>query len=619
MNYYQLQPMLMTCDFNYEMIMSVVTPYGTNNRIEIQGNFRTRNDFGGMIWTSEDRWSHPNFKYATNKNFSGVKLSYNYKIEGYIPRLDDINGQSLTVTNADGTHMVRVWNYAPYRPLQDWEAASGLTFPRGRTPGDQSGEEGIIEIDFDNLYAGWQEYEWVFDGYDEQGNPIGHWEKSSKWHKIDPTTIERLMWGFTPITFDYGEKYPLSDSQSFKVTLSNWTVEGARNLGTTIPFKKHIYRLADGFDDSYAATPERYINLFYELGFRKWIDLYIGASHYYDKKGLFDASGNPIPDPTGYVLYRYIQKTTPVLNEGFKAWFIDFCKRAEEKKYVVVGSISLETVDAPETWWQRAYDGTPATSGWIPTPHFVSFTNNEVKEYYKNYAKAIADIQFNSGLKVCIQLGEPWWWNQGIKPCFYDTSTKQKFWQEMGYDLPIYNSMWQQKYDKNALQWLRQQNGKFLEMIRDYIRSLYPEALITVLFFPPTVIDLNRVGEMMKDANFPSEYWKNKDETKNLNFFQIEDYDWIIDDDAHHKFVYKFTWENLKYQSYRTHYFAGFVLNSMPIESDLWQRINTALIDGVNNEFESYIWAGTQIRRDGWIPPDLVWKTKELKVKNLLS
>ena len=46
MEYSQLQPMLMTCDFNFEMIMSVVTPYMTSDRIEIQGNFRTRNIMG---------------------------------------------------------------------------------------------------------------------------------------------------------------------------------------------------------------------------------------------------------------------------------------------------------------------------------------------------------------------------------------------------------------------------------------------------------------------------------------------------------------------------------------------------------------------------------------------
>lgn len=619
MEYYQLQPMLMTCDFNFEMIMSVVTPYMTSDRIEIQGNFRTRNDYGAMIWTSEDKWSHPLFKYQTNKDFSGVRLSYNYEINGFMPALDDINGQTLTVINADGTHMVRLWNYAPNRPLQDWEIASGMTFPRGRMPGEQSGREGIIEIDFDNLYAGWQEYEWVFDGYDEFGNPIGHWDRSPNWYKIDPTTIEKLMWGFTPITFDHGEKIPLDDSYSFKVEYSNWNVIGAKPLGSTTPFKKHIYRLADGYDDNYSVTPERYINHFYELGFRKWITLYIGASHYYDKKGLRDSQGNPIPDDTGYTAYRYVQKMSPILNDGFKAWFNDVCKRAAAKGYTVVGSVSLESVDAPEEWWQRAYDGTPATSGWTPTPHFVSFTNEQAKEYYKNYVKAIADIQHDAGLKVCIQLGEPWWWNQKEKPCFYDDSTKQKFKQDMGYDLPVYTSMWQRNYDKNAVMWLRRKNGEFLKMLKEHLRGYYLDAYITVLFFPPTVIDLNRVGAMMRDVNFPAEFWNNQGENENLDFIQIEDYDWIIDNDEHHKFVYKFAWENLKYPPNRVHYFAGFVLNpEYPPTSDLWKRIDEALIEGVNNEFESYIWAGAQIRRDGWIPPDLKYKTKHTKIKNVI-
>jgi len=422
------------------------------------------------------------------------------------------------------------------------------------------------------------------------------------------------MWGFNPPSCILDEvRIPTGNSKVFRAKFTNWNVQGARELGSSTQLDWHFYRLADGFDDIYSATPERFIETFYDLGFRKWLNIYIGASHYYDK------AGDPNkPTPGEYVPYQYEVihgEGSSVLNEAFRAYFQNFCERAVEKGYTVIGSVSLEMVDAPESWWQYAADGTPATSGWIPVPHFVSFTNAEVQSFYRKYVQEVADIQRSAGLRPCIQLGEPWWWNQGEKPCFYDNSTKAKFLQEKGRPLPEYLSMWEKDYDKDAISWLSEQNGKFAEMLKNAV----PDAIFTVLFFPPTVIDLKRVGEMMRVANFPVEYWKNTGNTSKLDFFMIEDYDWVIDNDPMHKIVYDFVWDTLKYQWFRTHYFAGFALNPQSPDSPLWKRINEALIDGVNHEFESYVWAGTQVRRDGWLPPELFWKTKMVRLEDANS
>lgn len=601
MDYYQLKPALLLCDFNFEMIMTIKT-HG-ENELHIDGNFRTTGDFGGLRWNAEDTWGHPALKYQTEYDFTGVKLSYNYQHSGAIIDLNVVNGMTLTVETVSGElYYVRLWNYVVHRPLDDWEAGAGVLFPVGRTPGNATGSSGHIVIDFDNLYAGWAAYEW----YELA------WIPSPSWVKIDPSEIKSLMWGFSPYYFVEDENIPTGRSDEFSVVFSNWTVENARPLGSSTSFEPHFYRLADGFDDIYSATPERFIETFYDLGFREYINMYIGASHYYDKYG--DPNK---PTPEGYVPYQYYVIDDPykdVLNLAFKTYFQDFCERAKAKGYkLVIGSVSLEMVDALEAWWQRTADGEPATSGWTPTPYFVSFTNPDVQAFYRRYVQEIAAIESSAGLVPCIQLGEPWWWNEGVKPCFYDASTKAKFLQEKGRPLPEYYDMWSTSYDMEALQWLQAQNGNFIEIIRDAV----PDAVLTVLFFPPTVVDIKRVGEMMRIVNFPVNHWRNTGHTTNLDFFMIEDYDWVIDDDPMHDIVYTFVWEHLKYQWFRTHYFAGFVLNPEPPSSPLWKRIDEALIDGVNNEFHSYIWAGTQVRRDGWLPPPLVWKTKPAYLTNV--
>lgn len=599
---YQLEPALLMCDFNFEMIMAVVTPLGTSNQVDVIGHFRSKNDFGGMIWHSEDEWSHPHLRYRTEKDFSNVILEYDYTITGSMVPLDEIQGQSLTVINNDGVHYVRLWNYVMGRPLQYWEEAGDVLFPEGRTLGTETGIKGHIKLDFNNLYAGWAQYEWDGEG----------WSIPPNWYKIDPTTIKEIRWGFVHVSYTGGDRTPLPDSAPFKMIFKNWTVHNAKDIGSPNPRKKHCYRLADGYDDSYNVTPERYIRHFHDLGFRKWINLYIGASHYYDKKGVFDELGNPISTPGEHVPYLYEQKKDPVFNSAFEAWFTDLCKRAAALDFTVVGSYSFESVDAPADWWQYAYDGEPATSGWTPTPHFVTFTNPEVQQYYKKYALGIADIQSAAGLTPCIQAGEPWWWIQGDKPCFYDEYTKNKYRNETGSELPIYTKTDVQGYDKEAIAWLGAQNGLFQQRVRDHIRDKYPQALFTLLIFLPTVDD--KMGHMMKNANVPVEHWKNISTTDNLNFIQIEDYDWIIGNDPLHDEAYDYAWNTFKYQCHRTQYFSGFVLNPESITSSLWKRINEALIEGINNEFETYIWAGMQIRRDGWEPPPLIWKTQQVGV-----
>lgn len=197
----------------------------------------------------------------------------------------------------------------------------------------------------------------------------------------------------------------------------------------------------------------------------------------------------------------------------------------------IIHSISMENVDAPEEWWQRAWDGTPASTMWEPTPHLLSFTNSDTKAFLKMYVEELARLSNDAGIKPIIQLGEPWWWfienEENQPPCFYDQATKDLFLSEKGYPMHEFQSANESiEGHEEMLYWLREQNGKLAHFLRDAVKQKYPYSEFTILFFTPSVIDEDRVPEMMTIVNFPQEYWQ----YPNLDFFMIEDYDYLIFD-----------------------------------------------------------------------------------------
>lgn len=615
----KLDPKYLMCDFNFEAVGAVIVPFNTENTVVVTGNFRSHRDLIGVTWSAEDMWSHPNFKYPTSYDFSDVVLSYDYEIVSGVAPMNSVQGSpTLTIEMTTGQeYHVRLWNYVVNRPLDNWEIGGGVVFPRNRIPGNATGTSGHIVIDFNNLYAGWREYDDTFiDG-------LYTWIPSSSWIKIDPQNIKTLKWGFNRSDYQPNNATPLDTSYPFEVIFTNWVVSGNTYLAEDHqPLNSHFFRLADGYDDNYSVTPKRYIEQFVDLGFRNIINIYIGASHFYDK----ESDGTPTPGE--YEPYRYVIKTEPVINAAFEAWWNDFLKWAKYYGFKdIVSSVSLEMVNAPPEWWQMNCNGVPGTSGWTPHPHFVSFCNDDFINYYKSYVKKLADMQVNAGFTPFIQLGEPWWWTQDNAPCFYDNATREKHLNELGYNIPEWNDTWIDfSAYEDTVYWLQSKNGLFLHTLRDYVRSFYPNAKIAVLFFPPSVLDEERISPMIQIVNFPQEYWKNIDSKLNLDVFQVEDYDYLIFNEMNkHSIIYDFAWQYLQYQSHRTHYFAGFYPSEDIlyyyqgiVKEGLWERITNAAIDGLNKEIESFIWAGATIRRDGWLPPLMRWRSAYASNINIL-
>ena len=153
------------------------------------------------------------------------------------------------------------------------------------------------------------------------------------------------------------------------------------------------------------------------------------------------------------------------------------------------------------------------------------------------------------------------------------------------------------------LEWLNNKNGEFSLLLRDTLKNSYSNAKFTVLFFTPSVIDKDRVPPMMSIVNFPKKQWK----YPNLDFFIIEDYDYLIDGHMDkHKETLKFAQENLGYPKEKIHYFSGFVLNKE--QQHVWKNINEAINDGFNQKLgEVYIWAYAQ-SYPGWLAQSWIIK-----------
>ncbi|WP_169447604.1 chitobiase/beta-hexosaminidase C-terminal domain-containing protein [Paenibacillus daejeonensis] len=582
-NMYKLQPKYLINNFSFDMMAATVTE---GHDVVTTGNFRTTHDLSGLSWETEDLHSHADFKYPTNPDFSNVQLSYTYQLSGDVPDMNAGQAPALTIETLDGgIHYVRLWNYVVNRPVDDWEAGSKQVYPANRTPGEATGKRGQVVLSFNNLYAGWQPY--VYDN-------SGRWVSNPDWVKIPVHNIKRIVWPFVSQSYDASTpKKFLPGSNRFEIRMSNWTVTGDTFLRSEpSSHRKHNVRMTDDYDDIYHLTPERVVSEYIKLGYSGSVNMYVGASHFYDKQGI-DGTMTLIDEEP--------------FNDAFTQWYSNYIKRLKTHHFTLIHSISMENVDAPASWWQRSWDGTPATSGWMPTPHFLSFTHSEVQAYYKKYTLGLAQMSVDHGLKPVVQLGEPWWWfmegTTGQPPTFYDEATKALYKKEKGKDMHVFKSSHDSiEEHEDLIHWLQDKNGDFALMLRDALKQAYPQAEFTVLFFTPSVIDKDRVPHMMSIVNFPQKQWA----YPNLDFFMLEDYDYLIDDQMEkHAESLRFVQAQLGYPEKRIHYFAGFV----PEQDQrwIWNNINRAINNGFNQRFqEVYVWAYAQIKRDSWTPPDFV-------------
>jgi len=672
-NRFQME--FMEVEFNFSAMASVVSL--SSNSLEVTGHVRAYSDYIGLSFNSMDYRMHLDARYPESKNYAGTTLSFSPTFSGPVTRFNNLSILPAMVINyTDGSQMVATLGFYSNKGTE-------IDTISNFTGGESLSREWI---EWDSETVNWEKdvvvgYE---DHFDSEGNYTGtseiieHQSGTSSRESdyvidyvngtiapvagsgipyasdltvtydyglhqtytldfsnlvqgthpnnsvsIPSNNIEKVVFPIIPSYYVQGKNELTGRSDEIKITFSGWSVSGGGLGDFPSPKEAHPYRLAEGYDDEYFRNPYRIVQAMYHLGYRKVINLYVGASHYYDKKGSAGASS----------IDHSTQELIPLAGvcQAAKKWFRYLLKAMSAFGFEdIIVSMSMENLQMPDDWKQKLYNGDPGQTGWEPPTSFYSPTNTAVRSYWELVVRGYLDIVVEEGFTPILQLGEPWWWWQefmpgdintpypGRPPCFYDVTTKNLYQSEKGKPLPEFISSTVNLSPDNleAIQWLRDKLGAFSNFAKGIAKS-YSSGKYTVLFFPPSVLDEERVPEAMRIANYPVAYWQ----LDNLDFIQIEDYDWVVHGNENHPEVFDFArLGGMRYQPHRTHYFAGFAWNQFNIAlSTQWDRIEKAAIKGLSvGMLEVFIWAGTQIRRDSWTPKSPVKYLPETINRTLL-
>jgi hypothetical protein len=372
----RFDPRFWTLNFPRPMMASVVTMGPESLRVDAV--FYKGDDLAGLIWESEDIWDHPLLAYETNRDYRRLTVSFRWRSHG-IMLLDAINGPTLTIEGRDASGQpkswyVRLWNYASGTPTD-----AQITLPFSALEGGF-----LLPDEADPVFAG---------------------------------DIDRLFISLVPTGFD-GTATSFASGVEGWVELSEIRCDGAGVMLDTgdVMLPEHALKMATGYDDAYNQTPARLLRQIRALGYRDTINHYVGMSHYYRLEPI---SGG-----------HYVSLGGGVLNAPCRAWHLDFGERAKAAGYDLIFSLSYELFDANcwNDWKQRAANGDPALTGWVPPSTLLSPCHAGAMAYLQAVGRAFAYIQKLAGLPVKFQVGEPWWW---IMPdhriCLYDAAATAAF------------------------------------------------------------------------------------------------------------------------------------------------------------------------------------------------
>lgn len=537
----RFDPRFWAVNFPRPMMASVVTTAA--DALRVDAVFYRSADLAGLIWEAEDLLDHPLLAYETSRDFRRCRLSFRWRSGGVIP-LDQLNGPTLTIEGRleDGTPhvwLVRLWNYAAGPP-----------------------EDAVISLDFSAMDGGYI--------LPDEADPV--WAGD----------VDRMFVSLVPPGYG-GLDVPLAAPVTGWAEMSEILCEGAGSvleIGDVI-VPEHGLRIASGYDDSYNVTPARLLRNALQLGYRGTIDHYVGMSHYF----RLEALGG------GY----YVSLAGGVLNAPCAAWHADFCARAKELGYAMILSLSYELFDAHcwNDWKQRAENGDPAQTGWVPPSALLSPAHEGAMSYLRAVGRAFAAIARDAGLAVRFQVGEPWWWVMGDgRICLYDDAARAAF---GGSPVSIPDVRAPMDAAQKALLdaagvLLADSTAALVAAVREEA----PDAEALVLVYLPSVLDT--ASPEVKRANVPLG-WADPA----FDVLQLEDYDWVTGGNraGTSRGVAEAT-ARLGYPIERQHYFSGFVLDAE--DADQWRAIDAAAEAGrARGISDVFVWALPQVIRDGYV------------------
>lgn len=546
----RFDPRFWTVNFPRPMMASVVTT--APDALRVDATFYNSNDLAGLIWDSEDTLDHPLLAYETSHDYARLSLRFHWRSSGIMP-LDQVNGPTLTIEGRDAegspkAWYVRLWNYATGTPT-----------------------DAIIALEFSSLDGGF-----ILPG---EADPV------------HPDDIDRLFISIIPPDYDgIGTRYPAP--QIGWVEMSAITADGGGavlEIGD-IMVPKNGLSMATGYDDSFNQTPERLLRSIRALGYRGAINHYVGMSHYF----RLETSGDGL----------YVSLSAPQQGELFAAinqpcavWHRDLVTRAEAMDFTVIFSLSYELFDAHcwNNWKQRAENGDPALTGWVPPSTLLSPARAPAMRYLQAVARAFTAIARDAGAAIKFQVGEPWWW---VMPddgriCLYDAAARAEFGEAL---VSIADIRGPKTAAQNAL--LDQAGALLAQSTADLTAAVENEAFgapveTLLLAYLPTILD--EAAPEAKRANLPIGW-----ASPAFDILQLEDYDWVIagDQSATQRGIDLAT-QRLGYPMAQQHYFSGFVLTA---DADfIWPNMADAVEAArARGTPEIFIWALPQVARDGF-------------------
>lgn len=542
----RFDPRFWTVNFPRPMMASVVTTAPDALRVDCE--FHHAGELAGLIWASEDRLDHPLLAYETRRDYAHCVLRFRWRSGGAIP-LDLPNGPTLTIEGRDATGTARTWY------VRLWNYAEG------------SPEDALIELRFSDLES----------GYGLPGEPI------------HPSDIDRMFVSLVPPGYVPGSTDPLparADGWAELGDIRCWGENAMLPVGDVI-VPPHGIGMATAYDDGFDQTPARLVRQIEQLGYRDEVIHYVGMSHFFR---LEPGEG------------RLLAAADGSLCEPARRWHEAYFAALAEAELIPIISLSYELFaeHCPAAWQQRAHDGAPARTGWVPPSALLSPANLEAMDWLQAVARAFVALADAAGLPVRFQIGEPWWWVQPQTHafCCYDDAARAA----LGGNPPpipdVRQPLTPTQIDvlDNAGALLVASTAALANAVR---AAASGSAEILLLAFTPTLLD--PAMPELKRAALPIGWaWPAFDR------LQIEDYDWCIAGaDGARRAAYAEVQQRLGYPLAAQDYLAGFVLRREDAEH-FWPRIDAALDEaGARGVARRFVWALPQVARDGFVrlPP----------------
>jgi len=526
-----------TVDFPRGAMASTVTT-ADERGLTIEAHFLRKGDLVGLIYESEDRYSHPARARETRRDYSHCQLSFRWKSIGLIA-LDAINGPTLTIEGRDAAGQPKSW----YVRLSNY--ASG------------SATDAVVTLDFDALDGGYL--------LPTEADPV--------W----PKDIDRMFFSLVPPAYVAGSADLLGVPTSAQLEISEMACDGS---GSVIAVgdawaPEHGFGACTAYDDMYNLAPERVVRAVEAAGFRGTINHYVGMSHY------------PALGPDGLVDATHGMCTAAL------EWHRDFARAAKARGFDVIWSLSYELLDmfCPAAWKQRAHDGVAAATAYDPPSALLSPASTPAMGYLGDIGAELVGLAIEAGLEPQFQIGEPWWWMRGDGAiCCYDDAAKVAL---GGNPVVVADVRANLTASQKAL---LDQAGALLAAstagIFAAVKATVPSTRTHLLAYLPGLLD--PAAPEVRRANLPVGW-----SAPAFDVLQLEDYEWVtggrrsLRETAYGEVV-----QRLGYSSAEQHYFSGFV--ATPEDREQWRAIVDAVREAdTRGVARTFIWAMPQWWRDG--------------------